>query len=88
MLIRKPLTDGYGGPIQRIVLELKVKRREAVETLITKGLKQTADYMDYVGDVKEGHFILFNRDKGTTWEEKIWHRTEAYGGYTITVWGM
>lgn len=88
LLIRKPLTDGYGGPIQRIVLELKIKRGRAIDTLIADGLRQTAGYMDYVGDVKEGHFILFNRDKEMTWEEKIWHRTETYGGYDITVWGM
>ncbi len=27
LLIRKPLTDHYGGPVQRIVLELKILRR-------------------------------------------------------------
>ena len=26
LLIRKPLTDHYGGPVQRVVLELKIKR--------------------------------------------------------------
>lgn len=45
-------------------------------------------YMDTCGDVKEGHFILFNRDKGVTWEEKLWHRSETYGSYRIMVWGM
>lgn len=88
LLIRKPLTDGYGGSIQRIVLELKIKRGQALETLIADGLKQTAGYMDHVGNVCEGHFILFNRDRGATWDEKIWHRTETFGKYEITVWGM
>lgn len=88
LLIRKPLTGGYGGPIQRIVLELKIKRGQAVETLIANGLKQTAEYMDLVGNVKEGHFILFNRDEGVKWEEKLWHRRETYGEYEIMVWGM
>lgn len=88
LLIRKPLTDGYGGPIQRIVLELKIKRGQAIETLIAEGLKQTAGYMDKCGDVREGHFILFNRDKGISWDEKIWHRQETFGGYDIMVWGM
>ena len=26
LLITKPLTDRYGGPVQRIVMELKIKR--------------------------------------------------------------
>lgn len=88
LLIRKPLTDQYGGPIQYIVLELKIKHGQAIETLIADGLKQTAGYMERCGGVKEGHFILFNTDKGATWEEKIWHRTEQYGEHTIEVWGM
>ena len=87
LLIRKPLTDGYGGPVQRIVLELKIKRGE-LATVIAKGLEQTAWYMDHCGDVSEGHLIIFNRDKGIGWDEKIWHRKEEYAGRTITVWGM
>ena len=87
LLIRKPLTDGYGGPVQRIVLELKIKRGE-LATVIAKGLEQTAWYMDHCGDVSEGHLIIFNRDKGIGWDEKIWHREEEYAGRTITVWGM
>lgn len=88
ILIRKPLTQGYGGPIQRIVLELKIKRRDAIETLIAEGLRQTAEYMDRAGEVSEGHFILFNRDKGIEWEDKLWHRKEHYGSHQIMVWGM
>ena len=87
LLIRKPLTDGYGGPVQRIVLELKIKRGDLDKT-IAKGLEQTGWYMDRCGDVSEGHFIVFNRDKGVSWDDKIWHRREEYGGRTITVWGM
>lgn len=87
LLIRKPLTDGYGGPVQRIVLELKIKRGDLDKT-IAKGLEQTTWYMDRCGDVSEGHFIVFNRDKGVSWDEKIWHRQEEYDGRTITVWGM
>jgi hypothetical protein len=87
LLIRKPLTNGYGGPIQYIVLELKIKRGD-MEKTIQKGLEQTAEYMDHCPAGTEGHFILFNRDKGTAWDEKIWHRTEHYNGRTITVWGM
>lgn len=88
LLITKPLSDGYGGPMQRIVLELKIKRGD-LDKIIETGLKQTVGYMDKCGGViNEGHFILFNRDKGVSWEEKIWHRTEHYAGKDIMVWGM
>lgn len=88
LLITKPLAEGYGGPVQRIVMELKIKRGEQ-ESVIRKGLEQTAAYMDKCGGaINEGHFILFNRDKGTSWDDKIWHRTELFRGREITVWGM
>ena len=88
LLITKPLTDQYGGPFQRIVLELKILRSNIEET-IRKGLEQTVGYMDKCGGtINEGHFILFDRRPGRSWEEKIWHRTETYNGRTIVVWGM
>lgn len=89
LLIRKPLTDGYGGPVQRIVLELKVKRpKDGLDTMIDAGLKQTWEYMDSVGSVDEGHLIIFDRSQEKPWEERIWHRQEAYNGHPIMVWGM
>ena len=87
LLIRKPLTDGYGGPVQRIVLELKIKRY-SLERTIDEGLQQTADYMDAVGSVDEGHFIIFDRSKEKSWDERIWHKPYEYNGRTIVVWGM
>ena len=87
LLIRKPLTDGYGGPVQRVVLELKIKRG-AVETVIAEGLRQTFDYMDTVGSVDEGHLIIFDRSGDKTWEERMWHEPREYQGKTIMVWGM
>ena len=87
LLIRKPLTDGYGGPVQRIVLELKIKRG-ALETIIADGLAQTAEYMDTVGSVDEGHLIIFDREGKKSWDERIWHEQRTYQGRTIVVWGM
>ena len=87
LLIRKPLTDHYGGPVQRVVLELKIKRGD-LETVISKGLEQTAGYMDLVGSVDEGHLIIFDRSQETTWDERIWHKPYEYMGRTIMVWGM
>jgi len=87
LLIRKPLTDTYGGPYQRVVLELKI-RRNSLEKTIEKGLKQTFEYMDKAGDVSEGHFIIFDRSKTMSWDEKIFHRMEEYNGRKIMVWGL
>ena len=87
LLIRKPLTDGYGGPIQRIVLELKIKRGD-LDKVIEEGLIQTSDYMDLCGSVDEGHLIIFDRTEKKTWDERIWHKPYEHGGHTIMVWGM
>lgn len=87
LLIRKPLTEGYGGPVQRIVLELKIKRY-SLERTIEEGLQQTAAYMDAVGSVDEGHFIIFDRSKEKSWDERIWHKPYEYDGKIIMVWGM
>jgi hypothetical protein len=87
LLIRKPLTDGYGGPVQRVVLELKIKRG-SLQTVIEDGLRQTFEYMDSVGNVDEGHLIIFDRSKDKTWEERIWHESRQYHDRNIIVWGM
>ena len=87
LLIRKPLTDHYGGPVQRIVLELKIKRGD-IDKVIEKGLEQTVEYMELVGSVEEGHLIIFDRTQEKTWDERIWHKPYEYDGRTIMVWGM
>ena len=87
LLIRKPLTEGYGGPVQRIVLELKI-RRGAMETVIAEGLEQTFAYMDLCGSVDEGHLIIFDRSGEKTWDERIWHERRSFAGRDIMVWGM
>ena len=87
LLIRKPLTDHYGGPVQRVVLELKIKRGD-LDKVIQKGLEQTVGYMDTVGSVDEGHLIIFDRTQEKTWDERIWHKPYEYEGRTIVVWGM
>ena len=87
LLIRKPLTDHYGGPFQRVVLELKI-RRNSLEKTIEDGLRQTWEYMDRAGSVDEGHFIIFDRTPGKPWDEKLWHEEREYNGRKIGVWGM
>ena len=54
--------DSWVTAAPYIALELKIKRGDLNKT-IAKGLEQTVWYMDCCGDVSEGHFIVFNRDK-------------------------
>lgn len=68
---------------QVIVIELKIYHRQSS---LTKGLNQTTSYMDS-SCADEGHLILFDRDPGKSWEEKIFHLTESVNGKVIQVWG-
>jgi hypothetical protein len=95
LLVLWPLTgeeDGrpsrtlWHGPIQKVVLELKVLHK-SLETTLEKGLEQTRQYMDTCGTT-EGHLVIFNRDPEVSWEDKIFQRTETCQGTRITVWGM
>ncbi|MBK1735434.1 hypothetical protein CKO15_09090 [Halorhodospira abdelmalekii] len=92
LLIEWPLggadeAHGLTGPIQRIVIELKLRRAgQGLDGLIAKGLEQTADYADRVG-ADEAHLLLFDRRPGVSWEEKIWRTEERSGERSITVWG-
>jgi len=53
----------FFGEVQRITIELKVHhKKHKLETIITKGIQQTAEYADKV-NADEAHLIVFNRDK-------------------------
>src|SRR3990172_3948382 len=69
---------------QRMVIELKIKRGEKT---IAEGLEQTAAYMDST-QATEGHLVIFDRSKNTSWEDKIFQQSHPVGNYTIAVWGM
>lgn len=88
LLIRKPLTDHYGGPIQKIFLELKI-RRGALETEISKALEQSHAYLERLhGELKEGHIIIFDRDSTKPWDEKLFQLDREYKGCKFKIWGM
>jgi len=76
-----------GKDIQKIVIELKIRRSQALESIIKEGIIQTREYMDRCG-TSEGHLIIFDRDEGKTWDEKIFQREEIFQGVKITIWGM
>ncbi|MCL2058196.1 MAG: AAA-like domain-containing protein [Oscillospiraceae bacterium] len=88
LFIEWPLDEAQGmhGPLQRIVIEIKLRRGAALETLIAKGLEQTADYARRAG-AAEAHLIIIDRDPVRPWDEKIWRRDESHASLAITVWG-
>jgi hypothetical protein len=75
----------YLQGVQRIVLELKI-RRKALEQTITEGLAQTYEYGERC-NADEMHFVVFDRTK-KPWSKKIFHRTRTLRDATIKVWGM
>ena len=86
LIVEWPTTNkGFYGEVQRIVIELKVLHG-ALETTITKGLQQTAEYADTVG-AKEAHLVIFNRKEGVCWDDKIWQQQHQYQTRQINVWG-
>ena len=87
LLIEWPLDEAQGvhGPLQRIVIECKLLRG-ALETVIEKGLEQTADYARRVG-ANEAHLMIFDRGAEQIWDEKIWRRDESYEDVPVIVWG-
>ena len=74
-----------GGETRRFVVECKLLRRGRART-VREGLEQTATYMDRCGS-REGHLVIFDRGEGR-WEDKLFHRIEAFGDVDIHVWGM
>jgi len=77
--------QGFHGPLQRIVIELKLLRKSLQMTL-HEGLEQTATYAAQVG-AEEAYLILFDREPDRPWDEKIWQATHHVAGRTIQVWG-
>ena len=83
-----PLDDklAFLGPLQRIVLELKIQRK-GLEATLGEGLPQTAGYAAACG-ADEAHLIIFDRSGDKKWAERIWERVEIADGRAIQVWGM
>jgi len=76
----------HDSGLQRAVIELKIVYGSLGRTL-EKGLEQTWEYMDRCG-AKEGHLVIFDRDRDKPWEEKIFRREETHREAQIAVWGM
>ncbi|MBT7410807.1 MAG: ATP-binding protein, partial [Methylococcales bacterium] len=77
---------GFYGDVQKIIIELKIQRGK-LETIIDKSLEQTAEYADKF-NTEEAYLIIFNNDKTTSWDDKIWQMNKQHKNYLIGVWGM
>ena len=76
---------GMRGPLQRIVVEVKLLRG-ALDKLIEDGLEQVTSYASQVG-ADEAHLMVFDRSADKPWDEKIWRRDEQFEERRISVWG-
>jgi hypothetical protein len=76
---------GFNGPVQRIVIELKLLKTAPAAT-IARGVEQTAEYARHVG-AEEAHLVIFDRRPDRSWSRRIWRRARDAAGAAVTVWG-
>ena len=80
-----PVGSEAADPPRRYVIECKVVRK-GLEATIREGVEQTLDYMDRCRG-ESGHLVVFDRDEGKSWEERIFRREESLDDRIVTVWG-
>jgi len=71
------------SPGRRIVLELKLQHGGREDT-ISRGLAQTAEYLERCGD-REGHLVIFDRCENVPWSEKIYPMARKHAGYKLAL---
>jgi hypothetical protein len=92
LLIEWPIneSEGFLGPVQRIVIELKLlKQGKSLAAVEKEGLPQTVNYAQQCG-VDEAHLVIFDRRPKMSWEKRIWRKNQPSGittAPTIAVWG-
>ncbi len=64
-------------------IELKINYGKKT---ISDGLEQLSEYMDGFGE-KIGWLVVFDRQKNSTWDEKIYWKTEKYNNKIINIVG-
>jgi hypothetical protein len=88
LFIEWPIDEaqGYFGPVQRVVLELKLWKKGSLDAVLAVGLPQTVDYARQCG-ADEAHLIVFDRRPDSPWDDRIWQREASEQGWTLGVWG-
>jgi len=54
---------------------------------LERGNDKTARYACQCG-ADSAHLLIFNRDPGVSWDDKIYREEHRSGGRAISVWGM
>ncbi len=86
LLIVWPLPGGRRE--ERHLIECKVVRpKSGLQSVVAKGLRQTAGYMDLSG-ADSGHLVVFDLREGRSWSRRLFHRAETVDGTAVGVWGM
>jgi hypothetical protein len=88
LFIEWPIDEqqGFYGPVQRIVIELKLLKKGRLDAILKDALPQTADYADRCG-ANEAHVVVFDRRPNKPWSKRIWRKTASHGNWTMGVWG-
>ena len=76
----------HGERTRKFVIECKVLHK-GLERTIREGVRQTLGYMDRCA-AESGHLVVFDRNEGRRWEDKVFRREEQTDDGTIKVWGM
>ena len=71
---------------RKTVVECKLLHG-SLERTVQQGIEQTWAYMTRCAAV-DGHLVIFDRTKGTEWEDRIFRRQKSVESGTVTVWGM
>ncbi len=80
----RPLSD---RPLKYVIECKVVGEKSALESTISKGLDQTAWYIDRCG-AESGHLVVFDLRPDRSWEERVFRRDPEAGARPITVWGL
>ncbi len=88
LFIEWPLDEarGFHGPLQRIVIELKLLHKSR-ELTVGQGVEQITGYAVRC-QAEECHLVLFDRSSGIEPEAKLFEESCLSQGRTILVWGM
>jgi AAA-like domain len=88
LFIEWPIDEaqGFYGPVQRIVIELKLLKKGRLDAVMKDALPQTADYADRCG-ADEAHIVVFDRRPNKPWSKRIWRKTATEASRTLGVWG-
>uniref|UniRef100_A0A7C4RSV7 ATP-binding protein n=1 Tax=Desulfatirhabdium butyrativorans TaxID=340467 RepID=A0A7C4RSV7_9BACT len=78
--------QAFYGPVQKVVIELKVIRKGDPMAVLPEALTQTSDYADRVG-AGEAYLLIFDRRGILSWDRRCWQRYEHWRGRTIGIWG-